>query len=282
MSTPATSTTPTAGTTPAPSAAPALRGQSAVVTGAGRGLGRAIARALAGAGCRVVLTARGAADLAETARLVEQAGGQALAVTADVTSPEQVGRVRDAALDRFGAIDIVVNNAGNLVLAPFVRLPAERAGDEGRAGLTFDDWRATQAVHLDGAFHVLQAFAPGMLARGHGRVINIVSSALGRTVPFSSAYDVAKAGLAQLTRSLAFEWARSGVTVNAIAVGQVRTSMTEAAHDDPRTVEWLLRRIPMRRVGDPAEIGWLVTTLAGPESAFLTGQVIGLDGGETL
>ncbi|ADP81271.1 SDR family NAD(P)-dependent oxidoreductase [Pseudofrankia inefficax] len=260
------------------SSASPLHGQAAVVTGAGRGLGRAIALSLARAGCRVVLTARNADELAATAALVEDAGGEALAVAADVTSPEQVGRVHDEAIARFEAVDIVVNNAGNLVLAPFVALPTDSA----RAGLTFDDWRSTQSVHLDGAFHVLRAFAPAMLTRGHGRVINIVSSALGRVVPFSSAYDTAKAGLAQLTRSLAFEWARYGVTVNAIAVGQVRTSMTEAAHDDPKTAAWLMRRIPVRRAGDPAEIGWLVTTLAGPESAFLTGQIIGLDGGETL
>jgi NAD(P)-dependent dehydrogenase (short-subunit alcohol dehydrogenase family) len=259
-----------------------LAGSSAVVTGAGRGLGRAIARALARAGAGVVVSARSEPELSETASLIQAAGGRAWAVPADVTDPSSVAALRALALDAAGPIDIVVNNAGNLVVKPFVPLPADGLPAGMESALTYDEWRSAQAVHLDGVFHVLQAFAPDMLERRYGRVINIVSSALGRTVPFTSAYDVAKAGLAQLTRSLAFEWARHGVTVNAIAVGQIRTRMTETVHDDPRSAEWLLRRIPVRRVGDADEVGWLVTTLAARDSGFLTGQVVGLDGGETL
>jgi NAD(P)-dependent dehydrogenase (short-subunit alcohol dehydrogenase family) len=259
-----------------------LTGHTAVVTGAGRGLGRAIARSLAGAGASVVVTARNEAELRETAELVHAEGGRAWAMPADVTVADDVARMRDAAEAEAGPIDIVVNNAGNLVAKPFVPMPADEHSAGPRPPLTYQEWRSIQAVHLDGAFHVLQAFAPGMLERRYGRVINIVSSALGRAVPFTSAYDSAKAGLAQLTRSLAFEWARHGVTVNAIAVGQIRTRMTESVHDDPRSAQWLLRRIPMRRVGDAGEVGWLATQLAAPDSAFLTGQVIGLDGGESL
>jgi NAD(P)-dependent dehydrogenase (short-subunit alcohol dehydrogenase family) len=265
-------------------AAASLAGQAAVVTGAGRGLGRAIALALAGAGCRVVVTARSEPELQETAELIRASGGQAWAVPADVTVPADVARLRDFAAEHAGPVDIVVNNAGNLVVQPFVALPTEpgRVPDGMDTGLTYEQWRSTHAVHLDGAFHVLQAFAPDMLARRYGRVINIVSSAINRAVPFTSAYDAAKGALAQLTRSLAYEWARHGVTVNAIAVGQIRTQMTAAVHDDPASAEWLIRRIPMRRVGEPGEVGRLVVVLAGAESAFLTGQVIGLDGGESL
>lgn len=259
-----------------------LAGQAAVVTGAGRGLGRAIALALASAGADVVITSRSESELRETVDLVEAAGGRAWAVAADVTDPADVARLHSAALEAAGAIDVLVNNAGNLIAKPFVPLPSDNLPSGMDSPLMFDEWRATQAVHLDGAFHVLQAFAPAMLERRYGRVVNIVSSAVNRAVPFTSAYDVAKAGLAQLTRSLAFEWARHGVTVNAIAVGQIRTRMTESVHADPRSAEWLLHRIPMRRVGDASEVGWLVTVLASRESSFLTGQVIGLDGGETL
>ena len=148
--------------------------------------------------------------------------------------------------------------------------------------LTYEDWRSTQDVHLDGAFHVLQAFAPPMLARRQGRVINIVSTALGRTVPFCSAYDAAKAALAQLTRSLAFEWARYGVTVNAIAAGQFPTRLSSQLHETEAGRAWLSKRIPMRRPGDLAEIGRLAVMLADDQMQFLTGQIIALDGGETL
>lgn len=257
-----------------------LAGRRALVTGAGRGIGRAIASSLAADGAHVVVTSRSASELEQTVAVIEGAGGSAQAIPADVTDPSAVRTLRSDA----GAVDIVVNNAGNLIVKPFVRLPAqaEDLPDGMSEALTFDDWRATHAVHLDGAFHVLQAFGPDLLAQHYGRVVNIVSSALGRAVPFSSAYDSAKAALAQLTRSLAYEWARHRVTVNAVAVGQVKTELTAAAHEDPRTLQWMLRRIPARRVGDPVEIGHFVSTLCHEDAGFLTGQVIALDGGETL
>jgi NAD(P)-dependent dehydrogenase (short-subunit alcohol dehydrogenase family) len=260
-----------------------LAGRTAVVTGSGRGLGRAIAVALAAAGADVVVTARHPTEVEETVGLIRAEGVRSAGVVADVASAEDVARLRDAALGLGGAVDIVVNNAGNLVVKPFVPLTDRPTGDPVRdAGLTYEDWRSSHAVHLDGAFHVLQAFAPGMIERRYGRVVNIVSSALGRSTPFTSAYDTAKAALAQLTRSLAFEWARYGVTVNAVAVGQFHTAMSAQLHEDPRQREWMLKRIPMRRTGDPAELGALVVDLVGEDRGFMTGQVIGLDGGETL
>lgn len=260
-----------------------LAGRTAVVTGGGRGLGRAIARSLAEAGAAVVVTSRSAADVEESVALLRATGVPVAGIAADVTDVADVARVRETALALTGAVDIVVNNAGNLVIKPFVPLPDRATGEPAYdAGLSFADWRASHSVHLDGAFHMLQAFAPGMIERRHGRVVNIVSSALGRSTPFTSAYDSAKAALAQLTRSLAFEWARYGVSVNAIAAGQFHTRMSAQLHEDPRQREWMLKRIPMRRPGDPDELGTLVVDLSDDRLGFLTGQVIGLDGGETL
>jgi NAD(P)-dependent dehydrogenase (short-subunit alcohol dehydrogenase family) len=259
-----------------------LTGRTALVTGAGRGIGRAIACALAEAGAAVVLTSRTGTELAETAAIIGASGGVTATVLADVTDRAQVEELHRAALELTGQIDIVVNNAGNLIPKPFVELPADERPRSLPSPLSYEDWRSSHAVHLDAAFHVLQAFAPDMLARRHGRVINIVSTALGRTVGFTSAYDSAKGALAQLTRSLAFEWARYGVTVNAIAAGQFSTRMSAQLHETESGRAWLKKRIPMRRVGDLAEIGQLAVVLAGDEMPFLTGQVIALDGGETL
>lgn len=259
-----------------------LTGRTALVTGAGRGIGRAISCALANAGAAVVLTSRTGTELAETAALIAASGGRATTIQADVTDRAQVAELHRAALLLTGQIDIVVNNAGNLIPKPFVDLPADERPRSLPPPLSYEDWRSSHAVHLDAAFHVLQAFAPDMLARRHGRVVNIVSTALGRTVGFTSAYDSAKAALAQLTRSLAFEWARYGVTVNAIAAGQFSTRMSAQLHETESGRAWLKKRIPMRRVGDLDEIGRLAVVLASDEMPFLTGQVIALDGGETL
>jgi NAD(P)-dependent dehydrogenase (short-subunit alcohol dehydrogenase family) len=259
-----------------------LTGRTALVTGAGRGIGRAIACALADAGAAVVLTSRTAAELAETAAAVRKTGVRAATAQADIRDRGQVEDLYRAAMGLTGQVDIVVNNAGNLICAPFVPLPEDERPRSVPAPLTYEDWQSSHAVHVDGAFHVLQAFAPQMLSRRHGRVINIVSTALGRTVPFCSAYDVAKAGLAQLTRSLAFEWAAYNVTVNAIAAGQFSTRLSAQLHETDWGRAWLQKRIPMHRAGDLAEIGRLATVLASDQFPFLTGQVIALDGGETL
>jgi len=259
-----------------------LTGRTALVTGAGRGIGQAIALALADAGAAVVLTSRTGAELAGTAAIVRASGGLAATVLADISERDQVDNLHRAALQLTGQVDIVVNNAGNLLPRSFVALPEDDRPRSVPPPLSYEDWRGSHAVHLDGAFHVLQAFAPQMLTRRHGRVINIVSTALGRTVPFCSAYDAAKAALAQLTRSLAFEWARYGVTVNAIAAGQFPTRLSAQLHETEAGRAWLQRRIPMRRVGDLAEIARLTVLLASDQFPFLTGQIIALDGGETL
>jgi NAD(P)-dependent dehydrogenase (short-subunit alcohol dehydrogenase family) len=260
-----------------------LKDRTALVTGAGRGLGRAMSLALAEAGASVVLTSRTAEELEATAEDVAVFGGGVETVVADIGDPDDVHRLYERAITLTGAVDIVINNAGNMLFRPLIKLPGFTLDEPGfDDGTSYDAWREVLRVHLDGAFHVLREFGPGMLERRWGRVINIASSALGRAVPFTSAYDTAKAALAQLTQSLAFEWARYGVTVNAVAAGQFHTKLSAAMHETEAGQKMLRQRIPMRRVGVAEELGALVTFLASDQAAFMTGQIIGLDGGETL
>lgn len=255
----------------------------ALVTGAGRGLGRATALALAASGVDVVLTARTRTEIEETAEKVRGEGVRALAVTADVGSAEQVRALREQVDQEFGGVDIVVNNAGQLLYKPLVPLPGlAPITPDFETPVSDDEWHDIMRTHVDGAFHVLREFAPGMLERRFGRVVNVTSNVIGRAVPYTSVYDVAKGALVQLTRTLAFEWARHGVTVNAVAAGHFPSGMSAAQFADERLHSWMVKRIPMRRTGDPAEFASLVCYLTSDAAGFVTGEVVTVDGGETL
>jgi len=239
-----------------------------VVTGASRGLGRAIALALAQAGADVALAARSKPDLEQSAQLVEAAGGRAIVVPTDVSSYPAVEALMKGTVDALGRLDIVVNNSGVANPKPL----AETSPDE---------WQAVISVNLTGVFHGCRAAARYLLAQRRGKVINL-ASVLGHVgLPGYSVYGASKGGVIALTRTLGVEWARHNVQVNAIAPGWFVTEMNEAAFADPRIAERLTRDIPARRTGRREEIGPLAVFLASAGSDFMTGQTLFLDGGHS-
>ena len=245
-----------------------LAGRVAVVTGASRGLGRAIALALAEAGADVALAARAKRDLEDTGALVQRAGRRALVAPTDVARYAEVEALMGRAVRELGRLDIVVNNAGVAKVAPL-------------AEMTPDDWRFMVDANLTGVFNGCRAAAPHLIAQKSGKVIN-VASVLGQVgLPGYTIYAATKGGVIALTRALGVEWARHGIQVNAIAPGWFATDMTDPAFSDPRINERLTRDIPMRRIGRPEEIGPLAVYLASDASAFMTGQTIFLDGGHS-
>ena len=245
-----------------------IDGKTAVVTGASRGLGRAIAMALAAAGANVALAARSKPELEETANLVVGAGGRAVVVPTDVASYDAVETLMKTTTSVFGRLDIVVNNSGIARVKPFAEMsPA--------------DWQAVVDVNLTGTFNGCRAAASYLIAQGSGKVINLASVLGAVGLPGYTVYGATKGGVIALTRSLGVEWARHQVQVNAIAPGWFVTDMNEAAFADPRTAERLTRDIPARRTGRPDEIGPLAVFLASSASDFMTGQTIFLDGGHS-
>jgi NAD(P)-dependent dehydrogenase (short-subunit alcohol dehydrogenase family) len=283
----------------------------AVITGGGRGLGRAVALRLAAGGTRVAVLARSAAEVEAVAGEARALGAGALALTADVTSADDIEGARHEIEGKLGPVTAVINNAGTVLYKPFVPLPGRQAPLPGRQAplpgtqaplpgrqaplpgtqaplpgwaeaITDQEWDDILAVHLGGAVKMLRVFGPGMLERGYGRVVNIASNVVRRVVPYTVGYDTAKGGLVQLTRSLAREWGRYGVTVNAVAAGHFETAMSQPQFDDPRTLRKMLSRVPAGRAGELGEFAALVAFLAGDESGFITGETIGIDGGETL
>ena len=246
-----------------------LAGRVALVTGAGRGLGAGIAAALAGAGAAVACGARSVAAGEATARAIRESGGDAVVVALDVTRAEQVGAAVAEAERALGGVDILVNNAG---------VTLEKATLE----VTDAEWEELLATNLTSIFRLARAVAPGMIARGRGKIVNVGSMYGVLGVARYAAYCASKAGVDGLTRSLAVEWARHGIQVNCVAPGYMNTDIPRAALADPRIRERFLGKIPARRIGEPAEIGALVVYLASAASDFMTGQTLYLDGGQTI
>src|SRR3954469_3690945 len=260
-----------------------MDGRVAIVTGGGRGIGRAIARSFAQLGASVAVMARSAGEIENVQQEVEAHGGRALAVQADITDSAQVRAAYEQVAPALGPVDTVVNNAGTLLYKSLVPLPDAPDHFPKFDGPTTDEeWSSVLGTHLDGTFYLLREAMPAMLERRTGRVVNIVSNSILRHGPFVSAYDTAKGAVTALTRSLAHEVAHYGVTVNAIAAGHFYTAMTAAMHDDPEANRRVLQRVPMHRIGELREIAALAAYLVSEPAGFMTGQVIALDGGESL
>jgi NAD(P)-dependent dehydrogenase (short-subunit alcohol dehydrogenase family) len=247
-----------------------LGGHGAVVTGGSRGIGFEIARALGEAGARVAIVARRAEWLEPAEQALREAGVNCAAFAADVADAAQVARTVEAAENTIGDVSILVNAAGRTWGAPAESMPLER-------------WREVIEANATGAFLMCQAVAKGMIARRYGRILNVASVAGLRGSPPElvgvAGYAASKGALIAMTRQLATEWARHGITVNALAPGWITTRMSERviAHGG----QALINRIPVRRIGSTEDLLGAALCLVAPSAAYITGQVVVVDGGMT-
>ncbi len=245
-----------------------LAGRVAVITGAGRGLGRAIATALAKAGATVVLTGRRAAPLEAAVEAIRADGGRAGALACDVTCEEAVRALAETVRRWHGRTDILVNNAGINVRKPVTEF-------------TLAEWRSVLDTNLTGAFLMCREFVPLMRGRGYGRILNLTSIMSHVALPGRTAYAASKAGLLGLTRALALELAAEGITVNGISPGPIATEMNRPILENPELSARFTARLPVGRWGTEAEVARLALYLCSPEAGFITGTDIVADGGWT-
>lgn len=239
---------------------PSHEGRVAVVTGAGRGIGEAIAVALAGRGARVALV-----DLNEPVEAAARIGGDALALKADVSNPDDWRRIGDAVDAHFGRADIVVNNAG---------IGAMHSIDT----LDYDVWRRTFAINLDAHFFSAKEFVPRMRKNGWGRFVGISSNSIGIAIPGVSHYMASKMGVLGFVRGLANDVAADGITVNAVLPSIVNTQLTRDMPEEAKRATWSQQAI--KRFAEPSDIAGTVCFLTSDDAAFMTGQSLVVDGGQ--
>ena len=243
-----------------------LSGRIAVVTGASKGIGKAIAISLASEGAKVILVSRDRSQLEEAAAEITGTGGDAAVFPADITSEEQVRALERDVLARFGQVNILVNNAGINVRKPV---------DE----FTLADWRLVMDTNVTGAFLMCRSFVPAMKGRGYGRILNLTSMMAHVSLPLRMAYSTSKSALLGMTRALALELAPEGITVNGISPGPVATEMNRPLMENPELGAQLLSNVPLGRWCKVEEIGALAAFLCSEEGGFVTGTDVLMDGG---
>lgn len=243
-----------------------LDGKTAIVTGSGQGIGRAIALALAKEGADVVINVRKSVQRAKAvADEVRALGRRALVMRADVSKKGEVDQMVKKTLEEFGKVDILVNNAGISARAPIEELSEE-------------DWDRVMNVNLKGAFLCSVAAGKEMIKLKRGNIINIVAASGHRSYPLAGAFGPSKAAVISLTKQLAMEWAKYNIRVNGVSPGPIWSPQTESMLKDEKTRE-RIKKIPMGRIGRPEEIADVAVFLASEDSSYITGQVIIVDGG---
>jgi 3-hydroxybutyrate dehydrogenase len=255
-----------------------LKGKSALVTGASRGIGRAVALALAQTGADVVVTARSAPDLETLVTDIQALGGKALAVPCDLSDPTALQALVSRSVAAFGHLDILVNNAGITQGVKFTEMP-------------FELWERVQRVNVDSAMRLMQLTLDGMVAQGWGRIVNIASIAAKAGLRYSAAYNASKHALLGLTRSVALDYATKGVTVNCVCPGWVQTEMVEQTLENIQqktgrsrqdAISSLVKDVPMGRLIAPEEVAALTVFLCSKQAGGITGQGLNIDGGTVL
>ena len=245
-----------------------LSGKRALITGSSRGLGLAMATALANAGASVVLNARDEVALGAAAADLAATGAEVHALAFDVTSEDSVTDAIAHCETQIGPIDILVNNAGIQIRGPL-------------EDYAIDKFELMLSTHVVATFAVSKAVAKGMIARGHGKIINICSVLTTVARPTAAPYGAAKAAVANLTRGMAADWAPKGLNINAIAPGYFKTDLNKTLMADPKFNDWVEQRTPQRRWGEIEELGGAAVFLASPAANFINGHVLYVDGGFT-
>ncbi|MFN0102728.1 MAG: SDR family NAD(P)-dependent oxidoreductase [Bryobacteraceae bacterium] len=243
-----------------------LTGKTAVITGGSRGLGKAMALALAAEGVRIALVARDETAMADVAGLVAEAGSEAVCFKTDVTDEIAVAQLQQDVLARFGGVDILINNAGINIRKPVQEF-------------TLDEWRRVNDTNVTSVFLLCRAFVPHMKGKGYGRILNMTSIMSHVSLPGRTAYSTSKAALLGFTRALALELASEGVTVVGISPGPFATEMNLPLINNPEANAKFLASIPVGRWGQVEEIGKLVRYICSEDAGFITGTDILIDGG---